>query len=94
MVPVSTSGVKAAPPHTHEACRCCHTAPMDLDSWTPDDNARRLATVIATAAGMFAFVALWLGADFYVLLALLAGAGLGVVVWFIARRLLLVWFRR
>ena len=67
---------------------------MDLDSWTPDDNARRLATLIATGAGMFAFVALWLGAVLNALLALFAGAGLGMVVWFLVRRLLLVWFRR
>lgn len=67
---------------------------MDLDSWTPDDNARRLATLIATGTGMFAFVALWLGASVHVLLGLLLGAGLGVVVWFIVRRLLLAWFRR
>ncbi|GGK24966.1 hypothetical protein GCM10008955_18290 [Deinococcus malanensis] len=67
---------------------------MDLDSWTPDDNARRLATLIATGVGVFAFVALWLGAALNVVLALLAGAGLGVVVWFLVRRLLLSWFRR
>lgn len=67
---------------------------MDLDSWTPDDNARRLATLLATLVGMFVFVALWLGAGLHVLLALVCGAVVASLVWFLARPLLRRWLRR
>ncbi|UBV42317.1 DUF4395 family protein [Deinococcus taeanensis] len=54
---------------------------MDLNSWTPDDNARRFATLIATAFAVFAFLALWLGAAWNPLLALLLAAVAAAVVW-------------
>lgn len=46
---------------------------MDLESWKPEDNARRFATLLATALGAFVFVALWLGLELNPLLALVAG---------------------
>lgn len=53
---------------------------MDLESWKPDDNARRFATLIATALGVFVFVALWLGLTWNPLMAALAGAAAGIVL--------------
>lgn len=54
---------------------------MDLNSWKPDDNTRRFATLVATAAGVFAFAALWLGLGWNVVLALVAGVGAGALSW-------------
>lgn len=67
---------------------------MDLNSWTPDDNARRFATLIATASAVFTFLALWLGAGWNPLLALLLAAVDAVIVWLVARAALRAYFRR
>ena len=72
----------------------CHAARMDLESWTPVDNARRLATLIAVGAAMFSLMALWLGAAWHPLLALLAAALTGVLVWAASFRLLRYLLRR
>ncbi|WP_291432538.1 hypothetical protein [Deinococcus sp.] len=67
---------------------------MDLESWTPVDNARRLATLIAVGAAMFSFLALWLGVAWHPLLALASGVVIGVLVWAAAFPLLRALFRR
>ncbi|WP_189069090.1 hypothetical protein [Deinococcus radiotolerans] len=67
---------------------------MDLNSWTPDDNARRFATLIATASAVFTFLALWMGAAWHPLLALLLAAVDAVIVWVLARAVLRAYFRR
>lgn len=79
---------------TPGAARACHAARMDLNSWTPDDNARRFATLIATASAVFTFLALWMGAALHPLLALLLAAVDAVIVWLVARAALRVYFRR
>ncbi|ASN80164.1 MULTISPECIES: hypothetical protein [Deinococcus] len=66
---------------------------MDLNSWTPDDNARRFATLIATALGTFTFIALWLGLGWNGLLALGGGVLTGVVLQPLLRVLLRTLFR-
>ena len=67
---------------------------MDLESWTPVDNARRLATLIAVGAAMFSFLALWLGAMWHPLLALPGGVVIGGLLWAAAFPLLRALFRR
>jgi hypothetical protein len=67
---------------------------MDLESWKPDDNARRLATLIGSFGGVFAFVALWMGLALNPLLALLSGVGLGLLLFALLRPLLRGLFRR
>lgn len=67
---------------------------MDLESWRPEDNARRIALILAGIAGAFVLVALWLAASLHFFLAVLGGAVAGVVVHFLAYPLLLAVFRR
>jgi len=67
---------------------------MDLESWKPDDNARRLATLIGSFGGVFAFVALWMGLSLNPLLALLCGVGTGFLLFAVLRPVLRSLFRR
>ncbi|MDB5044431.1 MAG: hypothetical protein JWQ08_481 [Deinococcus sp.] len=67
---------------------------MDLESWKPDDNARRLATLIGSFGGVFAFVALWMGLSLNPFLALLCGIVAGMLLFVVLRPLLRALFRR
>ncbi|THF70161.1 hypothetical protein E7T06_08925 [Deinococcus sp. Arct2-2] len=67
---------------------------MDLESWKPDDNARRLATLIGSFGGVFAFVALWMGLSLNPFLALLCGVVIGLVLFALLRPLLRAVFGR
>jgi len=67
---------------------------MDLNSWRPEDNARRLSLLLAGSLGTFTFIALWLAAGWHPLLALLGGLLAGGVAHLIAYRVLLPIFRR
>lgn len=58
------------------------------------DNARRLATLIAVGAAMFGLLALWLGAAWHPLLALLVAVLAGVAVWAAAFQVLRRLLRR
>lgn len=67
---------------------------MDLNSWRPEDTARRLAIYFAACAGVFAFMALWMGLPLHFLLALPAGVVAGGLVYALAYPVLLLVFRR
>lgn len=67
---------------------------MDLNSWRPEDTARRFSLMVASSLGTFAFIALWLAAGWHALLALLGGMLAGLLVHLIAYRVLLLVFRR
>ena len=67
---------------------------MDLNSWRPEDTARRFSLMVASSLGTFTFIALWLAAGWNPLLALIGAALAGLLVHLIAYRLLLLVFRR
>lgn len=67
---------------------------MDLNSWRPEDSARRFSLMVAGSVGTFAFIALWLAAGWHPLLALLGGVLAGLLAHLIAYRVLLLIFRR
>ena len=58
------------------------------------DNARRLATLIAVGTAMFGLLALWLGAAWHPLLALLVAVLVGAAVWAAAFQVLRRLLRR
>lgn len=62
---------------------------MDLNSWTPEDNARRYAIMAASSFGAFVGIAVWLGAEQHPLLGLLAGIAAGFLAFYPLRWLLL-----
>lgn len=67
---------------------------MDLNTWRPEDTARRFSLLLAGSLGSFTFTALWLALGWHPLLALLAGVVAGALLRLIAYRLLLLIFRR
>ena len=65
-----------------------HNRVMDLDSWTPEDNARRYAIMVASCLGAFVGIAMWLAAQIHFLLALAAGFAVGLLLFFPLRWIL------
>lgn len=53
---------------------------MNLDSWTPQDKARRVALLLASYLAVIAGLAFWLGLHWAWYMALLAG----LVLWGVA----------
>ena len=57
------------------------------------DHARRFALLLASSIGTFTFLALWMAANWNVLLAVLSGIGAGAALFFPLRALMGLFFR-
>ncbi|GGI81626.1 hypothetical protein [Deinococcus wulumuqiensis] len=57
---------------------------MNLDSWTPTDKARRLATLVAAYLAVAAVLGCWLGLAWPWYFALLAGVALYAALYFVS----------
>ena len=57
------------------------------------DHARRFALLLASCVGTFVFLAVWLAANWNVVLAVLIGMAVGTVLFFPLRKLMGLFFR-
>ena len=71
-----------------------HNIDMDLDSWTPEDNARRFAMMVAMSIGVFVGLVTWLALEIHLLLALVLGVLVGLISFYPLRWLLLLIYNR
>lgn len=66
---------------------------MDLNSLTPEDHARRYALLVSISLGCFIFLLCWMGVQWNVALAALAGIVSAGVLFFPLRALMRLIFR-
>lgn len=67
---------------------------MDLNSWKPEDTARRMSIMFSACVGMFVLLAAWLAYNINPLLAMLLGVLAAVAVFWPLYLGLLAYYRR